>query len=275
MTAPTTWMPLDIGDWLADTQELSPEQHGIYLLLCFAYWRNRGPLKNDKKSMQNVSKISWKKTEEILSKFFKHSDGVWHHKRIDEELSKAAENQEKKNKQTAKATAARWSKTTSVTDNPTSSVTDSVTETPLPLPLPSSEAKASSDIFVLTSEPEYPPKEPKKDLKAGFQAIWDIYPTVNRAKGSKKQAETAYYAALSKAPHKQILEGVKAYAAYLQQSGQNNADAFRWLRDERWADDYTFTAQLPAQKAISFGDIAKQNTDIASEIARKRYAQPS
>lgn len=134
MTArPDTWMPLFIGDYLADTMHLSAEEHGAYMLLIMHYWRNGGAIKNDKNLIKNIAKISSKKLQNVLA-FFEEENGCLHHKRIDRELSDAAENQEKNKQRTKAATEARLVKNGNVTNNVTSDVTSDVAFTPTPLP---------------------------------------------------------------------------------------------------------------------------------------------
>jgi uncharacterized protein YdaU (DUF1376 family) len=125
------WMPLWIGDYLADTMSLSTAQHGAYLLLLMAYWRNRGPLKNDDEDLRGIVKADageWLVLrEKVLARFFT-LDGdvtchvtlhVWRHKRADEELVLAAQNKEAQQARTAKATAARLEKLNGGGDLPT------------------------------------------------------------------------------------------------------------------------------------------------------------
>lgn len=114
----------------------------------------------------------------------------------------------------------------------------------------------------------------KKEANASslaFEKFWDTYPTLNRSKGSKKQAQSAYEAAIKKTDHETILKGVNAYAAYLRNSGQSNADAFRWLRDERWGDDYAFAVGSPSGKPSTI-DILQQGTALARAQREQRIS---
>lgn len=93
---PDTWMPLHIGEYLADTMHLDNAQNGSYLLLIMAYWRNGGPLNDFDAALGAVAKCSplqWKKMREVLAPFFRIEGGKWHHKRIDHELAHAAKKQ--------------------------------------------------------------------------------------------------------------------------------------------------------------------------------------
>jgi len=124
---PDTWMPLYVGDYLADTMHLSTEEDGAYFRLIMHYWKNGGAIENDQKTLKNITGISSKKLTNVL-RFFEEKDGFLYHKRIDEELAKAREKQEKKRNQTEGARKAKQEKTKSVTDF----VTDVHAETPSP-----------------------------------------------------------------------------------------------------------------------------------------------
>ena len=51
------WMPLYIGDYLADTSRLTTEQHGAYLLLLMDYWRS-GRLPDNDQVLSQITKMS-------------------------------------------------------------------------------------------------------------------------------------------------------------------------------------------------------------------------
>lgn len=102
-------MPLYIGDYLADTAHLTRDQHGGYLLLIFAYWRNGGPLPDDDARLARICKASakqWRELREVLSEFFQIENGIWRHKRIEEEIQSSCNAYARR----AAAAAKRWSK---------------------------------------------------------------------------------------------------------------------------------------------------------------------
>lgn len=107
-----TWMPLYIGDYLADTSRLSTEQHGAYLLILMDYWRNGPPLDDDEE-LASITKLplsQWRKHAAKLRGFFASVDGRLVQKRADEERKKAG-NVSSKRSQAGKAGAAKkWSK---------------------------------------------------------------------------------------------------------------------------------------------------------------------
>lgn len=81
------WMPIYIGDYLADTGHLSTTQHGAYLLLMMHYWRKR-ELPDDDKQLAAIAKLPlriWLDIKDTIQGFF--HDG-WKHKRIEGELQK-------------------------------------------------------------------------------------------------------------------------------------------------------------------------------------------
>ncbi|MEY4416012.1 MAG: hypothetical protein RIQ53_3305 [Pseudomonadota bacterium] len=106
------WMPMWIGSYLADTMHLTRDLHGGYLLLLFAYWRNRGPLPDDDDDLAAIVRATpseWRKVlRPKLAKFFRIDASGWHHKRADEELAEAQARREKAANKARAAAAARW-----------------------------------------------------------------------------------------------------------------------------------------------------------------------
>lgn len=106
----SAWMPLYVGDYLGDTQRLTTEQHGAYLLLILDYWRN-GPAPDDDAVLQQITKCdarTWKKHRPAMARLFQVVDGEWRHKRIEAELASAATNAERRSSKAKSAAEARW-----------------------------------------------------------------------------------------------------------------------------------------------------------------------
>lgn len=97
MSATKHYMPLNIGDYLADTAHLVAAEHGAYLLLIMHYWRTGG-LPDDDGQLARITRCSareWAKIRPIIAAFF--LDG-WRHKRIDAEIEKAEQAYERRAK---------------------------------------------------------------------------------------------------------------------------------------------------------------------------------
>jgi uncharacterized protein YdaU (DUF1376 family) len=110
------WMPLYVGDYLADTGRLTTEQHGAYLLLILDYRRN-GALPDDDSILATTCRLSanaWSMHSPVLRRFFtKAEDGLLHHKRIDAEIAKAQINLDVSVTRARKGAEARWRKNAS------------------------------------------------------------------------------------------------------------------------------------------------------------------
>jgi uncharacterized protein YdaU (DUF1376 family) len=108
------WMPVYIGDYLADTMHLSTEQHGAYLLLLFHLWR-RGILQDDDVVLAQITGLpisTWSICRTVLAEFFEIHDGLWHHGRVERERIKVAAKQQSNSSRAKLGASSRWAKTT-------------------------------------------------------------------------------------------------------------------------------------------------------------------
>lgn len=83
MNRTSIWMPLYIGDYLADTIGLTLSEHGAYLLSLMKYWR-----KGEALTPSELQEVCGKEIDRV-GRFYIMHHGRWHHKRVDEELVKA------------------------------------------------------------------------------------------------------------------------------------------------------------------------------------------
>jgi uncharacterized protein YdaU (DUF1376 family) len=168
------WMPLWIGSYLADTMHLSRDSHGGYLLLLFAYWRNKGPLPDDDEDLAGITKAApqeWKKLRPKLAKFFTVADGVWTHGRADRELVKAGVHKAAAVKRASAGGQALAEKRRKQAEHGASSTASSTSQSALgecTTPLPSS----------LRSETEDGWDKPPPSSAAGFDDLVPIRPAV-------------------------------------------------------------------------------------------------
>jgi len=80
------YMPLWTDAYLADTTDLSAEEHGVYLLLLMAAWRTPGcALPDDDNRLARMARVGlkkWRKLRPVMERFFTVEDGLWTQKRL-------------------------------------------------------------------------------------------------------------------------------------------------------------------------------------------------
>jgi uncharacterized protein YdaU (DUF1376 family) len=151
------WMPLYIGDILADTSHLDAERFGCYMLWLMHYWR-KGPLSGNLADLVGIGKLrcvdATSTAQALLNEFFSlYLDGKWHQKRADVEIAKWQDKSLKAQEKAKTAAEARWGK----------DATSNATGTPQALLAPCPSSLPSSSPLSLT--PPLPPEKKTKKQK--------------------------------------------------------------------------------------------------------------
>ena len=87
------YMALYTGDYLRDTRHLTPQKHGVYLLLLMHCWDTRGPAPLDEQECAGLANC--RSADEIdslryiLNRFFTKMDDGWYNERMVAEIEKA------------------------------------------------------------------------------------------------------------------------------------------------------------------------------------------
>jgi uncharacterized protein YdaU (DUF1376 family) len=153
---PDTWMPLFIGDYLADTMHLTHIQHGIYMLLIMAYWRNGGPLADNAGQLAAIAKCSpqeWRKHCSVIARFFHIEDGYWLHKRIDAELDGATAKAQERRKSGTEGARRRWQNDGKAMAEPLANEWQTAWQNDAPSPSPSPSPLLAASLANLSQLP--------------------------------------------------------------------------------------------------------------------------
>lgn len=226
-----TWMPLYIGDYLADTMHLNGAEHGAYVLLIMHYWRN-GPLPDDDKTLAAIARTERKQWVSeigpVVREFFHCEGAQLRHKRIDAEIARAERNSSKRRD----AANARWQQEQCKEDanasSPHCKTDDPRGREPSPSPSPSERKKDSLASLAPRARGNAPRQGEIAD--AAFERWYLAYPR----KIGKGAARRAYRAALQKTTA-ETLQAAVGSAAW---DGDPRfiPHPATWLNGERWLD---------------------------------------
>jgi uncharacterized protein YdaU (DUF1376 family) len=101
------------GDYLADTQHLSTEEHGAYLLLLFNYWQRGKPLDNSNDRLTAVTRLSierWIVVKPVLEEFFEIDGNTWIHRRLERDIDAYKQRIDQASAAGKASAAKRWGK---------------------------------------------------------------------------------------------------------------------------------------------------------------------
>lgn len=243
MSDPKTdvWMPLWIGAYLADTMAFTTEQHGAYLLLILAYWRERAPLPDDDEALRGITKLDradWKRIRPVLARKFRVADGVWWHKRVEQEMAAADARAKKAAEKASKAAQARWqAKPEQATSNapsmPQALPKKVLEECPPPSPSSPTSKKVSKPS---ASHP------PGGGLPPGFLEFWQAWPKNDRKQDKGKCADLWREKRLIEVAD-QILADVRAKRGTTKWAEGYIEAPLVYLRNRRWEDGNTEAAE--------------------------------
>lgn len=87
------WFPFYVNDYLGDTMHLTTEQHGAYVLLLLACFKQGGAIPADEASLAAIAKMAlptWRKHAMVLLPYFIRCGDKLVQKRMKEEIDRAA-----------------------------------------------------------------------------------------------------------------------------------------------------------------------------------------
>ncbi|MDL2408737.1 DUF1376 domain-containing protein [Rhizobium calliandrae] len=239
-------LPLFTDAYIADTQHLTNEEHGVYLRLLMFAWRTAecGLPDDDRRLalMVGVTPKKWATLKPVVMGFWTLREGLWTQKRLTAGREFVERSREQKRAAGFASSNAKALKknntipTAVVTEVPTERVTEVPTERQQSISISikdNNSRKTSSRDGAENGLSEANIREPKKDLIATEfeEKFWPVYPR----KVDRKDALAAFRKARMKVPLDTIVTAVTAFAIEARgKDPQYVKHAARWINACSW-----------------------------------------
>jgi len=87
------FLPFYTGDYLRDTRHLTPMRHGVYIMLLFHCWDQKGPIPLDEQECAGIANCRSHDEVDalryVLERFFIRMEDGWYNKRMQREIERA------------------------------------------------------------------------------------------------------------------------------------------------------------------------------------------
>lgn len=217
------FMPLFVGDYLADTTDLTTEEHGAYFLLLMNLWKRGGRLPCDPPRLARMAGLSperWEAVWMTIGRFFDLEDGHLSQARVMRELDRAKARKEAASENGRKSGEARRQRalngrsnetrteppTEPPTDVPTDVPTESNSSSPSPSPekdqIPPNPPRGGEGVSAKTHARKAEPLE----YPAEFETWWAV-----TNKGGSKAKALEQWKRLGKPPAERLIASWRAW----------------------------------------------------------------
>lgn len=200
------FMQLYIADYIGDTQHLTTEQHGAYLLLLMAMWRADGRLPNDPSKLARIARVSprrWHLLADDVMAFFTVDGTEITQKRLLQERQKCDSISQKRSVSGARGGRAKALKNKELA---VANAIDLPEHSHIPEPYKKEEPNGS--LSETSSDPK--PKK-RKSYPEDFEATWLSYP---RDPNMSKAEAFAAWKRLDAADKDALAASIPAFVAY-------------------------------------------------------------
>jgi len=138
------YFPLYTGDYLRDTRALSPQRHGIYLLLLMHSWDTKGPLPLDEQEIAGIANCrsgdEIESLRAVLARYWIRAEDGWYNERCQLEIERSEALSRKLSEAGRKGYVARLKRLKrndiQALAKPGSSQAQALASIPIPIPIP-------------------------------------------------------------------------------------------------------------------------------------------